>query len=73
MKSDGGISFVVQLFDIKSNFHIMLKNREELKVSENVVGAENIYKNHNSLVLFLFFFFNGQTRLPEANLEEVQL
>lgn len=72
MKSDGGISFVVQLFDIKSNFHIMLKNREELKVSENVVGAENIYKNHNSLVLFLFFF-NGQTRLPEANLEEVQL
>lgn len=56
MKSDGGISFVVQLFDIKSNFHIMLKNREELKVSENVVGAENIYKNHNSLVLFLFFF-----------------
>lgn len=48
----------------------MLKTREELKVSENVVYAKNILKKKTCE---FYIFFCGKTRLPEAKLEEVQL
>lgn len=49
MKSDGGISSVVQRFDIKPNFYTIQKTREELKVNGDVAYAKkNIRKKHSS-------------------------
>lgn len=43
MKSDGGISSVVQRFDIKPNFYTIQKTREELKVNGDVAYAKKTY------------------------------
>lgn len=61
MKSDGGISSVVQRFDIKPNFYTIQKTREELKVNVDVVYAKKTYIKNTAVD-----FFDGKTKLPEA-------
>lgn len=61
VKSDGGISSVVQRFDIKPNFYTIQKTREELKVNGDVAYAKKTYIKNTAVD-----FFDGKTKLPEA-------